>query len=176
MLVFLTNLSLIEFQVRYLTLFLLFSVRDDVGWFWMESLRLSKNIQLMLEFLKALFLFLLFSYYALMTFLMMMSVILLPMRMILLSILTWSVIWRNWLVNLNLIYQTLWTEAGSDLLTSMLKKLNSFDQCNNTGAVDVKMDESVRKNHLLRYWVWLCLLNSIMAFIFSLNFKFLQGS
>ena len=176
MLVFLTNLSLIESQVRYLTLFLLFSVRDDVGWFWMESLRISKNIQLMLEFLKALFLFLLFSYYALMTFLMMMSVILLPMRMILLSILTWSVIWRNWLVNLNLIYQTLWTEAGSDLLTSMLKKLNSFDQCNSTGAVDVKMDESIRKNHLLRYWVWLCLLNSIMAFIFSFNFKFLQGS
>ena len=126
--------------------------------------------------IKALFLFLLFSYYALMTFLMMMSVILLPMRMILLSIVTWSVIWQNWLVNLNLIYQTLWTEAGSDLLISMLKKLNSFDQCNNTGDVDVKMDESVRKNHLLRYWVWLCLLNSIMAFILSLNFKCLQGS
>ena len=56
-------------------------------------------------------------------------------------------------MNLNLIYQTLWTEAGSDLLISMLKKLNSFDQCNSTGAVDVKMDESIRKNHLLRYWV-----------------------
>ena len=174
MLVFLTNLSLIEFQVRYLTLFLIFSVRDDVGWFWMESL--PKNIQLMLEFLKALFLFLLFSCYALMTFLMMMSVILLSMLMILLSILTWSVIWQNWLLNFNLIYQTLWTEAGSGLLISMLKKLNSFDQCNNAGAVDVKMDESVRKNHLLRYWVWLCLLNSGMAFILSLNFKCLQGS
>ena len=108
--------------------------------------------------------------------LMMMSVILLSMRMILLSILTWSVIWQNWLLNLNLTYQTLWTEAGSGFLISMLKKLNSFDQCNNTGAVDVKMDESVRKNHLLRYWVWLCLLNSIMAFILSLNFKCLQGS
>ena len=53
MLVFFTNLSLKEFQVRYLTLFL-FSVIDDFEWFWMESLH--KNIQLMMEFLKAPFL------------------------------------------------------------------------------------------------------------------------
>ena len=51
MLVFFTNLSLVEFQVRYLALFLLFSVIDSFEWFWMESLH--KNIQLMLEFLKA---------------------------------------------------------------------------------------------------------------------------
>ena len=38
-------------------------------WFWMESL--GKNIQLMREFLKAPFLVLYFSYYTLMTFLMM---------------------------------------------------------------------------------------------------------
>ena len=43
MLVFFTNLSLMEFQVRHLALFLLFSVIDDVEWFWMESLQ--KNIQ-----------------------------------------------------------------------------------------------------------------------------------
>ena len=61
MLVFFTNLSLMEFQVRYLALFLLFSVIDDFEWFWMESLH--KNIQLMLEFLKAPFLVLHFSYY-----------------------------------------------------------------------------------------------------------------
>ena len=54
MLVFFTNLSLIEFQVRYLALFLLFSVVDGFEWFWMESLH--KNIQLLLEFLKAPFL------------------------------------------------------------------------------------------------------------------------
>ena len=42
MLVFFTNLSLMEFQVRYLALFLLFSVIDDFEWFWMESLH--KNI------------------------------------------------------------------------------------------------------------------------------------
>ena len=39
MLVFITNLSLIEFQVRYLALFLLFSVTDGFQWFWMESLQ-----------------------------------------------------------------------------------------------------------------------------------------
>ena len=73
MLVFFTNLSLTEFQVRYLVLFLLFSVIDSFKWFWMGSLH--KNIQLMLEFLKAPFLVLHFSYYILMTFLTMSSVI-----------------------------------------------------------------------------------------------------
>ena len=86
MLVYFTNLSLMEFQVRYLALFLLFSVTDDFEWFWMESLH--KNIQLMLEFLNAPFLVLHFSCYTLMTFLMMLFVILLSMPMILLCILS----------------------------------------------------------------------------------------
>ena len=51
MLVFLTNLSLMEFQVKYLVLFYLFSVIDGFEWLWMGSL--NKNIQLMVEFLKA---------------------------------------------------------------------------------------------------------------------------
>ena len=51
MLLFFTNLSLMEFHVRYLALFLVFSLIDDFEWFWMESLH--KNIQLMLGFLKA---------------------------------------------------------------------------------------------------------------------------
>ena len=91
---------------------------------------LDVNIQLMLELLKAPFLVLHFSYYTLMTFLMMLSVILLSM-LILLSIL--SVIRHlicgnnlNWLLNLNLIYETLWTGAGSGLLISILEKLKSF--------------------------------------------------
>ena len=42
MLVFFTNLSLMEFQIRYLALFLLFSVIDSFRWFWMGSLH--KNI------------------------------------------------------------------------------------------------------------------------------------
>ena len=84
MLVFFTNLSLMEFQVRYLVLFLLFSVKDSFKWFWMGNLH--NNIQLMLEFLKAPFLVLHFFYYTLMTFLMMLSVLLVSMLMILLSI------------------------------------------------------------------------------------------
>ena len=83
MLVFFTNLNLMEFQVRYLALFLLFLVIGGFVLFWMGNL--YKNIQLMLVFLKGLFLVLHFSYYALMTLLMMLSVILLYMLMILLS-------------------------------------------------------------------------------------------
>ena len=72
-----------EISGRYLALFLLFSLIDSFGWFLMESL--PKNIQLMLEFLKAALLLLHFSFYTLMTFLMMVPVILLFMLMILLS-------------------------------------------------------------------------------------------
>ena len=61
---YIDNLSRMEFQVRYLALFLLFSLLDGFGWFWMGSLH--KNIQLMVEFLKGPFLVLYFSYYTLM--------------------------------------------------------------------------------------------------------------
>ena len=105
MLVFFTNQCLIEFHIRYLAVFLLFSVIDGFE-FWMGSLH--KNILLMLEFLKAPLLVLHFSYCILMTFLMMLSVILLSVLMIVLSIL--SVIRHlicdknlNWLLNLTLI-------------------------------------------------------------------------
>ena len=87
-----------------------------------------KNIQLMMYFLKASFLALHFSCNTSMTFLTMLSVILLYMLMILLSIL--SVIRHpicdnslNWLLNLNMIYETLWNEVKSGFLISMLKKL-----------------------------------------------------
>ena len=141
-----------EFQVIYLALFLLFLVIDDFEWFWMESLH--KNIQLILEYLKAPFLVLHFSYYTLMTFLMMLSVMLPSMLMILLSIL--SVIGHlicsnslNWLLNLNLIYETQWTGVRSGLLISVLGKLSfnsvltQFDWSNNNGSIDVKMGGSV---------------------------------
>ena len=82
MLVFFTNLSLMEFQGRYLALFLLFLEIGGFWLFWMGNLH--KNIQLMLVFLKGLFLVLHFSYYTLMTFLMILSVILISMLMILL--------------------------------------------------------------------------------------------
>ena len=73
---------------------------------------LPKNIHLILEFLKALFVVLHFSYYTLMSFLMVLSVMLLSVRMILVS--TLSVIEhlicgnkQNLFLNLNLIYETL---------------------------------------------------------------------
>ena len=104
---------------------------------------LHKNIQLMLKFLKALFFVLHFSYYTLMIFLML-SVILLPMLMILVSIL--SVIRHlicgnnlNWFLNLNLIYQTL------DWGKKWLDQLVLFDRSNNTGSIDVKMDGSLEE-------------------------------
>ena len=146
MLVFFTNLSLAEFQVRYLVLFLLYSVTDGFKWFWMESCH--KNIQLMLEFLKAPSLVLHFSYYTLMTLLTMLSVILLSMLMILLSkcdqasdlrqqlelaseleydlrdTLDWG---KKWLNDFN---------AGKILLVS-------FDRSNNNGLIDMKMAGSV---------------------------------
>ena len=75
-----------EFQEKYLVLFFLFSVIDGFVWLGMESLH--KNIQLLLEFLKGPFLLLHFSCCKLMTFLMMLSVILLYMLMMLLSILS----------------------------------------------------------------------------------------
>ena len=84
MLVFFTNFGLLEFHGRYFALFLLFSVIDDFEWLCMESLH--KNIQVMWEFLKALFLVLHFCYYELMIFLTMLCVILLSVLMILLSI------------------------------------------------------------------------------------------
>ena len=119
----------------------------------MESFH--KNIQLMLEFLKGPFLALHFSCCILMTFLMMLSVILLSMLMILLSNLSVirhlicdqqlelvselefdlpdTVDWgRKWLVDFN---------AGKTQLVL-------FDQSNNTGAIDVKMDESVFEENL----------------------------
>ena len=84
----------------------------------------------MLEFPKFLALGLtLFILYTLMTFLMMLSEVLLSMLMTGLSIL--SVIGHlicgntlNWLLNLNLIYETLLTKARSGSLISMLGKLN----------------------------------------------------
>ena len=53
MLVFFTNLSLMEFQVNYLALFRLFSVLDGFERFWMESLH--NSLRIMLDFIKASF-------------------------------------------------------------------------------------------------------------------------
>ena len=129
----------------------------------------SQKYSVMQELLKAPFLVLHFSYYTLMTFLMMLSVILLSMLMILLSIL--GVIGLlicgnnlNWLLN----YETQWTGVRSGLLISMLGKLNWFCL---TGLITLVL--LMRKwnngkiNHFLRCWGWLSLLNWIEAFTLS---------
>ena len=116
-------------------------------WFWMESLH--KNIQLMLKFLKAPFLVLHFSYYTLMTFLTMLSAILLSMLIIILSVLSVirHLICGNNLnrLNLNLIYETLWTgvRSGSVYFNVGKTQLDLFDRYNNGGSLDVKMDGSI---------------------------------
>ena len=109
----------------------------------------------MLEFLKALLLAIHFCYYALMTFQMMLSVILVSVLMILLCPLSLirHLICRknqNWLLNLNLIYKTLWSGAGSGLLISMLEKLNWFHLTSliMLSAVDVKIHRSVLEETL----------------------------
>ena len=96
--------------------------------------------------------------YTLTTFLMMLSVILLSMLMILCFILsvTRHLICGNnlnWLLNLNLIYETLWTGVRSGLLISMLGKLSWFCL---TGLIIMVllmwklMGLFLRKGHLLR--------------------------
>ena len=167
MLVCFTKLSLLEFQARHLALFLLFSVLDCFKWFWMEDLH--KNIQLMLKFLQGPFLVLHLSCCMLMTFLMVLSAILIPMLMMVLSIVT--VIRRltcgnnlNWLLNLNLIYKTLWTGVRSGLLISVLEKL-SWLYFNGLIRMVLSMwnwmSLFLRNNHLLRCWSWPSLLNCL---------------
>ena len=79
-------IGVMKIQVKYSALFRLFSVINGFQLFLMG--KLHKNIQLMLEFLKAPFLVLHFSYYTLMTFPMMSSITLLSMLMIPLSTLS----------------------------------------------------------------------------------------
>ena len=106
--------------------------------------RLHKNIQLMLELLKAPFLVLHFSYYALMTFLMMLSVILLSDNTTLyFKCDQVSDLWQQLELasEIESDLQTLWTGSRSGLLISVLGKL--LDRSNNTGSIDVKVDGSV---------------------------------
>ena len=101
----------------------------------------------MLTFLKAPILVLHFSYYTLMTFLTILSILFQSMLMILFS--TLSVIRHlicgnnyNWLLNLKLIYKTLcWGRKWLVYFNAGKTNLVLFDCFNNTGAIDVKMGE-----------------------------------
>ena len=142
MVVFFTNLCLMEFQVRSLVLFLLFSVIRRLRRLYTESF--YENIQLVLEFLIAPLLVLHFSYYTLMTFLIL-SVILLSILMIVHSAL--SVI-RNWL--LTWIWSTRHCRLGQEVacLFQRWKSSTCFASqlisvSNGTGAMYVKMDGPV---------------------------------
>ena len=132
---------LMEFQVRYLALLLYFAVIDGLGWFWMAIVH--KNNQLMLELLRVPFLVLHFSYYTLVTFLMMLSVISLSLMILLSmqSVIRHLICGNNliWLLNLNLIYETL--DSGKKWLVDFnagKTQLVLFDQSNNTGSIDIK--------------------------------------
>ena len=118
------------------------------------------SIQLMLEFLKAPFLVLHFPCYTLMAFQMMLSVRLLSTLMILL--LTLNVTRHlicgnnlNWLLHLNVIYETMWT--GKKWLVDFnagKSQLVSLEQFSNSGSIDVIMvGLFLRKSHLLGCWV-----------------------
>ena len=62
--------------------------------------------------------------------------------------------------------------AGSGLLISMLKKLNWFDQSDNAGAIDVKMDGPVlEEKSFLKCWVWLSLLNWNFDSFYEVSFS-----
>ena len=50
----------------------------------------------------------------------------------------------NWLLNLNLFYETLdWGKKWLVDFNAGKTQLVSFDRCSNNGSIDVKMDESV---------------------------------
>ena len=146
-----------QFQVRYLVLFLLFSVLDSFEWFWKKHLH--KKIQLMLEFFNAPFLVMHISYYTLMTFLMTLGYTTVDTSDATLEM--WSGIWsvakiriRLWTWIWSLRH---WTGAGSGLLISMLERLNGFHMAGLITLVLFRwkwMGLLLRKN-LLRCWDWL---------------------
>ena len=128
-----------ELQLGYLALFHLFSVIEGISTY-------IRNIQLMLELLKGQFLVLHFSFYTLMTFLMMFSVIFLSILIIFqlsLSVIGHLIFGNSqcWLLNLNLACGRLQTGAGNGFSNSMLETFNLFCfTALTTGAINVKMD------------------------------------
>ena len=62
----------------------------------------------------------------------------------------------NWLLNLNLIYETLeWGRKWLVDFNAEKTQLVFFDRSNNAGAIDVKMDGSVREEKSSFKMLWL---------------------
>ena len=142
----------------------------------MESLH--KNTQLVLEFLKALFLVWHFSYYRNLPVDVICDIGIYADDATLYSpSVTQHLICGNnlnWLLNLNLIYKTLWTGVISCLLISMLGKLHWFClTCLIKMVLFVWkwMGLLLMKNYLLRCWGWPSFLNWIGALTLSLLLK-----
>ena len=118
MLVVFTDSCVMGFPIRYSALSYLFPV--IVSFQWLQNGSLYKNIELMLEFLKAPFLVLHFLYFTFITFVMMLSARLLFMLMTLLSSLSVirHLIFRSnqsWLPNLNLTYMILYSRLRQEV-------------------------------------------------------------
>ena len=156
-----TNLSLMEFRVRYSARFCLFSVIDAFEWIWMGSLH--KNSQLPLEFLKSMFLILhrindppddtLLYCRCNQGFDLLQPGMAAELESDLRDTVEWG---RKWLADFK----------------ASKTQLVSFDRSSNTSAIDGKMGESVREEkYLLRFWDCLSLLNWIGAPAFSLLLK-----
>ena len=114
----------------------IFSVIENFKLFWMENLH--KNIQLMLEFLKALFLVLHFSCYTLMTFLM----ILLYSKCDQASDL-WQQLELASELEFDLQDTVDWGKKSLVDFNAGKTQLVLFDRSNNNGSIDAKMDGSV---------------------------------
>ena len=134
MLVYFTNLSLMEFQVRYLALFLLFSVIDNFEWFLdgKSSQEYLVNAGVLQGSILGPTLFLRYindlpDHVS--------CIIAIYADDTILSVIRHLICGNNlnWLLNLNLIYKTVWTG---------LFQLVLFDRSNNNGSIDVKMDGS----------------------------------
>ena len=139
----------------------------------------SVSAPLILEFLKAPFFVLHFSYYTLMTSLMilfvalwyylLLFVILLPMLMICSLRCVWSGIWS--VARTRIVLWT-WIWSTRHLSGTGSGFLVLFDCSNKIGAIDVKLiGLLLRKNHLLRCWGWLPLLNWMRTLALSLLLK-----
>ena len=122
MLVFFTNLSPMEFQVRYLASFLLFSVIGNFEWFWMTT---SQEYPVYGRVPQG-------------------SILGLTFFLLYINDLSDDVICDIAIdADDTTLYEKLWTKKRRGLLISMLGKLVSFDWSNNTGSIDVKMDGPV---------------------------------